>query len=155
GALRDKNELLSDAKQPLFTSALAIPESHPITRALLVDASQTDALGSLLRSGKVAVSFEIDRAHGVGGWVRPGDVIALYTSGKNTGLLYPAVPVVAVDNKRLGHGAEKPRQDSQAAEGVPDIAEANGSKVLTVIVNPLEASGIIEAREEGALSVVL
>src|ERR1700687_2276531 len=78
GALRSKNELENESKQTLFASAISIPEGSPITRSLLTDAAQNNTLGSVIQPGKVAVSFEIDKAHGVGGWIRPGDTVALF-----------------------------------------------------------------------------
>src|SRR5438552_1203916 len=65
GALRTKSELANENGQLLFTSAIAIPEGQPVTRALVTDATQNDTLGSLIRPGKVAVSFDIDRTHSV------------------------------------------------------------------------------------------
>src|SRR5258708_6864705 len=108
GALRSKTDLRNNSGQMLFVSAISIPEGQPVTRALVTDASQNDTLGWLIRPGKVAVSFEIDKAHGVGGWIRPGDMVALFGAtpmsmngsrslGKKTRLLYPSVLVVAVD----------------------------------------------------------
>lgn len=165
GALRAKNELENENGQVLFTSAISIPEGQPITRALLTDASQNDTLGSLIRPGKVAVSFEIDKAHGVGGWIRPGDRVALFGAtvmgragnaalGKKTRLLFPSVVVAAVDDKRLGQNQGK-TESAADPSAIPEALVANGAKILTVLVSPLEASTIIEAREEGSLSVVL
>ena len=165
GALRARTELANENGQMLFTSLIAIPEGQPITRAMVADAAQNDALGSLVRPGKVAVSFEIDKAHGVGGWVRPGDTVALFAAtpmtlvsakspGKKTRLLFSSVLVVAVDDKRIGQssGKESSAPDSAATLEPP---LANGMKVVTVLVSPLEASILIEAREEGSLNVVL
>lgn len=35
-------------------------------------------MSSLLRPGKVAVSFKVDRERSAGGWVHPGDTIAVF-----------------------------------------------------------------------------
>ncbi len=165
GALKAKSELVHENGQMLFVSAISIPEGQPITRALVNDASQNDTLGSLIRPGKVAVSFEIDKAHGVGGWIRPGDTVALFGAtpmspggmkglGKKTRLLFPEVAVAAVDEKRLGQNPAKSESAPDAA-GIPESPVSNGTRILTVLVSPQEASEIIEAREEGSLSVVL
>ncbi len=165
GAIKAKNELANESGQLLFTSVISIPEGQPVTRALVTDASQNDTLGSLIRPGKVAVSFEIDKVHGVGGWIRPGDTVAVFgqapmtaanfkAQGKKTRLLFPSVVVVAVDDKRLGQNQTK--SDSGADTSViPESGLSNGAKIITVLVSPTEASAIIEAREEGSLSVVL
>jgi pilus assembly protein CpaB len=166
GALRAKSDLNNENGQMLFTSAISIPEGQPVTRALVTDASQNDTLGGLIRPGKVAVSFEIDKAHGVGGWIRPGDRVAVFGAtpmsingskslGKKTRLLYPSVVVVAVDDKRLGQNPEKASDTGTDAAVIPELAASNGAKIITVLVSPTEASTIIEAREDGSLSVVL
>jgi pilus assembly protein CpaB len=165
GSLKATSELTNESGQLLFTSAIAIPEGHPVTRALVTDASQNDTLGSLIRPGKVAVSFEIDRSHGVGGWIRPGDTVAVFgptpmtaasfkTQGKKMRLLFPSVLVVAVDDKRLGQSQTKAESATDSSV-MPDSGPPNGAKIITVLVSPTEASAIIEAREEGNLSVVL
>ena len=166
GALRSKAELENENGQKLFTSAISIPEGLPVTRALLTDANQNDTLGSVIRPGKVAVSFEIDKAHGVGGWIRPGDTVALFGAttlntigvrslSKKTRLLFPSVAVVAVDSHRLGQNQEKVFENSTNSSGIPDETLSGGAKVVTVLVTPMEASTLIEAREDGPISVVL
>jgi pilus assembly protein CpaB len=165
GAIKAKKDLANENGQLLFTSAISIPEGQPVTRALVTDASQNDTLGSLIRPGKVAVSFEIDKTHGVGGWIRPGDTVAVFgptpmtaanfkAQGKKTRLLFPSVVVVAVDDKRLGQSQTKAENGTDASV-IPDSPLPNGAKIITVLVSPTEASVIIEAREEGSLSVVL
>jgi pilus assembly protein CpaB len=165
GALHSKADLQNEAEQPLFVAAVPIPEGQPITRTVVVDASQNDTLASLIRPGKVAVSFEIDKAHGVGGWIRPGDTVALFSSvpidmkgfrplGKKTRLLLPSVAVLAVDALRLGQSKDKP-QDGASEAAMMDVPLPTDSKIVTVLVGPTEASAIIEAREQGSLSVVL
>jgi pilus assembly protein CpaB len=163
GALHAKGELQNESMQMLFAAAVAIPEGQPVTRALVIGAEQSESLTTQISPGKVAVSFEMDKAHGVGGWIKPGDTIALFHTvlpsvngarpqGRMTQILLPAVPVLAVDEKRLA---------PPAAEATPD-ASMNGvvlspteARVITVLVTPGEATEIIEAREGGALSAVL
>ena len=156
GALHTKTELQDENDRPHFISAIAIPAGQPVTHAMVTDTVQGDALGSLIRRGKVAVSFEIDRAHGVGGWIRPGDTIALFGSqAKKTRLLLPSVPVLAVDAQRLGQTPAKSDESGGDSTGAPGTQAPGDSKVVTVLVSPTEASLIIEAREEGSLSAVL
>jgi len=166
GALHAKADLQNATGQMLFTSAIGIPEGHPVTRALIIDAAQSDTLGSQIRPGKVAVSFEIDKGHGVGGWIHPGDTVALFglvpmdTNGehplrKRTRLLLSSVPVLAVDTQRLGQNLIKNVDGGAESSGPLDSPSSSDSKIVTVLVSPVEASLIIEAREEGSLSVVL
>ena len=164
GALHATAELQNESGQMFFTAAISIPEGQPITRALVTDATQSDTLAALILPGKVAVSFEIDKAHGVGGWIRPGDTVALFGAvpmdlkgqrvmNKKTRLLLPSVQVVAVDAQRVGQN----KIPDNETDSVPALESplANSTKIVTVLVNPTDASAIIEAREDGSLSVVL
>ena len=155
GALHAKKDLQNENEQMLFTAAISIPEGQPVTRALVTDTSQNDTLGSLIMPGKVAVSFEADKAHGVGGWIRPGDTIALFSPGRKTRLLIRSVSVVAVDTQRLGQTSIKPTDSSGEAGAILEPPPVTEAKVLTIIVTPAEAATIIEAREAGPLNVVL
>lgn len=154
GALSADVRLEDERLLPLFTSAIAIPEGQPLTRALVVDSSQSDSLSNLLRPGKVAVSFEVDRAHGVGGWVRPGDSLALFvSSSERTRLLFSNVQVLAVDDQRLE--PLEPRADANEEQIIPEYASLSSARVVTVLLNPIDASTLIEARERGPIQTVL
>jgi len=157
GALHAVEELHKENGQPLFAAAIAIPEGQPFTRALITDAAQNNALESLIQPGKVAVSFEVDRSHGVGGWVRPGDTVALFglDSDKSTQLLFPSIVVLAVDAQRLGQNPEKPADSAGDAAASMDAPANTESKVITVLATPTQASEIIRARDEGGVSLVL
>jgi pilus assembly protein CpaB len=150
-------ELQKENGQPLFAAAIAIPEGQPLTRALVTDAAQNNALESLVPSGKVAVSFEVDRSHGVGGWIRPGDTVALFgfISSKKTRLLFPSLVVVAVDARRLGQEPEKPADAGGDSAMSMDLQANPESKVITVLATPMQATEITSAREEGGVSLVL
>jgi len=164
GALRSVKELAGDKDRPVFTAAVSIPEGQPLTRTILQELGKDHAMASLLAPGKTAVSFAVDEVRGVGGWVEPGDVIAIFQTArerslsavraKSTGLLFSTVSVLAVDKKRLG----QPPAPAPALEpGMIAAAEAmqNSEHVITVLLNPVEAARLIEAREDGRLSVVL
>ena len=153
GALHSKEELTNESDQTLYLSAIPIPQGQPITQAMLVGANQTDGLSSLVHPGKVAVSFEVDKAHGVGGWIKPGDSIAIFSPAPDPKLLLPSVTILAVNDLRLGQTSQKP-----AVEGDdPPAAEpaSTDAKVVTVLLSPGDATTLIQARERGNLSLVL
>lgn len=165
GALQNTTELLKDNGQPLYVSVVGIPDGQPLTRMVLSEAGRERGMSSLLKPGKVAVSFQVDRARAAGGWVRPGDTIALFHNLSSeavlrhgghfdTELLLESVQVLAVDHEHVG---EKPDSDRDGMS--PDVraltqAEAD-SQTITVLANTQEAALIVEARERGSLSVVL
>jgi Flp pilus assembly protein CpaB len=163
GALHSKAELVTETNQSAFSSLVAIPQGEPMTRTVLVEAGKDQGLSFLLRSGAVAVSFSVDKSRSAGGWIQPGDTIALYETlpidptrrseaGTRTRLLLSAVKVLAVDKMRLGQKLE-PGSKEDALQAMAS-AETD-TKMITVLVNPVEAAWIVEARESGPLSLVL
>lgn len=162
GALHNAGELQDSDGKTLYLSTIAIPEGQALTLGQLAGADQGDRLSSLMRPGKVAVSFEVDRAHGVGGWLRPGDSIALFHSvssglsgraGTATRLLFSSIPVLAIDEARLGQTKEK--SASENSQMPLELSTPTDMKIVTVLVKPSEASQLIEAREHGSISLVL
>lgn len=156
GALHSLQELLDESGRELFIANVAIPEGQPLTRTLVGRLDQKRELSCLLPPGKVAVSIGVDRAHGAGGWVRPGDHIALFrTSAGSTRLLLSRAEVLAVDRDRLGQEAARSgANEAGPSSDVLQVVESDAN-ILTVALNPVEAAALIEAREEGPLSVVL
>jgi Flp pilus assembly protein CpaB len=163
GALRSIQELHDENNRGLFSSAIAIPEGQPVTRTLLAEIGKNHGMSCLLAPGKVAVSFAVDSAHGAGGWVQPGDTVAVLQTtiegdpnnmSKNTRLLFPALEVLAVDRKRLGDSPVADADTKSILGQSADGSQGDGG-VLTVMANPLEAARLVEAREKGTLSIVL
>jgi pilus assembly protein CpaB len=156
GALHLVDELVDQDGRPVFMSAVALPDGQPLTRAVLLEIDRHHGMSAALAPGKVAVSFSVDDVHGVGGWVRPGDLVAVLSAapdpatGKMTKLLFPAVTILAVNQDRLG--ATKMEKEGEPLTG---FTEGTGARTLTVVLNPAQALTLIEARERGSLSVVL
>ncbi len=144
---------------PVFASEVAIPEGQPVTRALITELGKNHGMASILAPGKVAVSFSVDAVRGVGGWIQPGDTIAVFSTSREgdlktmwrhqTHLLFSDVHVLAVDKKRVG------RETSEAASGDVSTDSDSGGSIITVLMNPLEAARLVEARESGKLSALL
>lgn len=162
GALRAVEELVDTQGMPMYRASVALPEGHPISRALLMEISKSHSLAPLLQPGQVAVSFAVDRVRGVGGWVEPGDHIAVFQAfgmelpGQKSPparLVLPGLTVLAVDNRRLGahEGPEEARGNSFQDPGSQDQA----GTILTVRTTSLEATTLIQAQEKGHLTVAL
>jgi Flp pilus assembly protein CpaB len=158
GALHAIHDMHGDGDRDLYITAVAVPEGQPLTHTVLEELGKSRGMASVLSLGKVAVSFAADPVRGAGGWVEPGNVIALFHTtleterGKSfhkTRLLFSSLSVLAVDKNRLGQEASP-----APANEIPPGYEGGGS-VITVLANPLEASRLIEAREQGHLSVAL
>jgi len=162
GALQMESEIRHENGNASFSTVVGIPAGQPVTRTLLADATKERGMAALLRPGKVAVSFEVDRSRAAGGWVRPGDTIAIFEkmpmdltgrSGnkRQTRLLFSAVDVLAVDRAQVG---EEEKRTEKSISPLVEIPE-NGSQTITVLTNTADAAAIIEAQELGSLSVVL
>jgi len=159
GSLHALEDLSDEGRGPAFMASVAIPEGQPLTRTVISELGKSHGMSSLLNAGKVAVSFSVDAVRGVGVWLQPGDIIAIYetaraesagvSSRKTTRLLFSSVKILAVDRKRLGTFQKSER--SGEASGESDA----GGNVLTVLLNPVEAAKLVAAREAGHLSVLL
>ena len=158
GPLHAIRELLSEADRALYISAVAIPEGAPLTHTLLDELGKSRGMASILPPGKGAISFAADPVRAAGGWVEPGDTIAIFStsldaekgnSSRKTKLIFSAMVVLAVDKSRLGSTRAEPRPEAAAENPEP------GPTVITVLANPLDAARLVQAREQGHLSVVL
>ena len=158
GSLHAVRELSSENNQGLYVSAVPIPEGQPLTRTLLNEMGKSHGMASTLPMGKVAVSFSADPVRGAGGWVEPGDTIAIFetshdgglkSTSKTTRLLFSSLSVLAVDQNRLG------LPHPEAAKN--DLFENPEPKpvIITVLANPFEAARLVDAREQTRLSVAL
>ena len=158
GAIHAVHDIRGDGDRDLYVTAVAVPEGQPLTHTVMDELGKSRGMASVLPLGKVAVSFAADPVRGAGGWVQPGNTIALFhtsletekgRSFHKTQLLFSALSVLAVDKNRLGQETAQPPID-----GIPMNFEGGGA-VITVLVSPIEASRLVGAREQGHLSVAL
>lgn len=156
GYLTALADLTKEDGQPVFTALVGIPENQVLSRTILSQAGRERGLSSLLRPGKVAVSFSAESPRAAGGWIEPGDTIALFESKPNGGtqLLLESLPVLGVDKTHLAQAHRESR--SSPSSDIEALMQGNGeTHVITVMANTAEASRIVDARERGDLSVVL
>jgi Flp pilus assembly protein CpaB len=162
GALHAKTELLMETDRYVYSSIVSLPEGEPLTRTILVDIGKDHGLSSFLHLGRVAVSFHVDNSRAAGGWIQPGNTIAIFATLppdprkgfalKKTQLLLNAVNVLAVDKAHVG---EKPDPEEKTNTVTELTTVESDSHMITVLANPKEATDLIEARERGPLSVIL
>jgi len=161
GVLHASSEILKDDGQFLYSSMVGIPEGQPLTRMILNETGKDHGLSSFLRPGKVAVSFKVERDKSAGGWVKPGDTIAIFQTlpldlaghggRRQTRLLLNAVEVLSVDQAHLGHEVSTENKPEAIENGPVE----NETSILTVLTNTAEASSLIEAQQAGPLMIVL
>ncbi len=151
GTFYSVRELANDREQLLYSAAIAIPQGQPLTRSLLLESAKSQGVTHLLSPGHVALSVGLDAVHGVGSWLQPGDVIALYQGAPNHRLLFSNLAVLAVNKHRLGMTDPIKNEERSLLE---DPTQDSGS-VVTLRVNPVQAGVIIQARDQGTLTAVL
>ena len=161
GALHAAGDLLKEDGQVLYSSIVGIPEGQALTRTLVNETGKDHGMSSLLRPGRVAVSFKVDREKSAGGWVQPGDTIAVFASANDVGrhgefhetrLLLNAVEVLAVDRAHLGH---EPDDDNQPKNPLDVSLQDANDQIVTVLVNTADAATLVEAQRAGSLTIVL
>jgi Flp pilus assembly protein CpaB len=151
--------LESSPGHPRLRAAVPLPEGTQLLPTQTAAISLGQGLSEIIPDGQVAVSFSVDSAHGVGGHIIPGDLINILQTTKGplepraTTTLFQAVPVVAV-----GRRWNSPERDAAAAEKMQERGEEGKEpedSVLTVVLNPLAASHLVQARESQILNIVL
>lgn len=164
GALHGTPDLTQANGNPRFAAAVALPIGQPLTRTVLLECDAASRIAALLPIGKVAVSFAAERSRSSGGWIQPGDAIAIFESlppndsrqapSRATRLLFPSIQVLAVDGRRLGEPLPAEEQTKKNSWEEMNTAPAE-TQIFTVLVTPLEAAVLTEARERGPLCSAL
>jgi pilus assembly protein CpaB len=144
-----------------------IPQGQPLLREMLVQKSQrTGAL--LIPAGDVAVTLQLCLAADVGGYVKPGNNVAVYdtyaigssqslqaqnVSSVYTRLLLPSVTVLSVTP------APEPQTSSSGTgiglTGAASSATSQGVVYVTLAATPEEAKRLVLLNEAGIPSLAL
>jgi len=115
-------------------------------------------LSTVMPKGKRAVTITVDAITGVGGFVRPGDMVdVLWTVkappvGQEEGqiltfTLFQDVPVLAIGREALGGS----RGASKAGQG----QEESAAYLVTLALTPQEAAFLLYVREQGRIQLSL
>ena len=116
------------------------------------EAPKEAILSTMTPKGKRAVTVGVDALTGVGGFVRPGDIVdilwtlAVPQPGQQTGepvtvVLFQGVPVLAVGREMVGYPAS--------------TTEAANEYTVTLALSPQETSFLLFAREQGRIQLSL
>lgn len=143
--------LAESAPDPLFATPgqeprliLRAMERHEPVLAAKVTAPGEDAgITARLAPGMRAFAIGVDVASGVSGFLRPGDIVDVYWTGRRgddevTRLVEAGVPIIAVD---------------QTTD--QDRAEASVARTVTVEATPLQVASLAQAQATGSLSLSL
>ncbi len=149
GVFRSTEALFPSGQDELRVVLRQMEENEPILAAKVSDPGQGAGIASLLQRGMRAFAIEVDVSSGVSGFLRPGDRIDVYWSGRVNGfdsvqdgevtkLIQANVEIVAVD---------------QTAES--DRVGATIARTVTVQVSPDQVAALAQAQATGNLSLSL
>ena len=114
------------------------------------EAPRGSTLSSVTPKGKRAVTISVDTLSGVGGFIRPGDLVDILWTIKlpdavQTLTVFQDVPVLAIGGEMIGRAAAK------AAPG----EKASNDFAVTLALSPQETSFLLFAREQGRIQLSL
>jgi len=127
-----------------------IEKDEAILAVKVTEPGEDSGLTSRLARGMRAFTIKVDVSSGVSGFLRPGDKVDVYwtgrvnlggqaSNGEVTKLIEPAVPLIAID---------------QSADTIV-MEEASIAKTVTVAVNPQQVAALAQAQSTGKLSLSL
>ncbi len=121
-------------------------------------------LSSLTPKGKRAVTIAVDTLAGVGGFIRPGDLIDVLLSlqvptpgqsqpGQVTLTLFQDVPVLAIDRDTQPVHAKEPEGTSKQSPQPPQ--QPQQQFMVTLALTPQETAFLLFARDQGRIQLSL
>lgn len=127
-----------------------IEKDEAILAVKVTEPGEDSGLTSRLARGMRAFTIKVDVSSGVSGFLRPGDKVDVYWTGRVdigsqssngdvTKLIESAVPLIAID---------------QSADAL-GMGEASIAKTVTVAVNPQQVAALAQAQSTGKLSLSL
>lgn len=144
GVFQDAEKLFPDG-QPKFRTVLRSMEvNEPLMVLKVTDPGEDAGITSRLSKGMRAFAIKVDVSSGVSGFLRPGDRVDVYWTGKSgvqgrvTKLIGSSVKLIAVDQI-----ADVDRQN-------PIIA-----RTVTVETTPKQIAALAQAQSSGRLSLSL
>lgn len=146
GTFGTAEELFPDGGEKLRVVLRPMEPNEPILAVKVTAPGEDAGLTTLLGRGMRAFAIRVDVASGVSGFLRPGDRVDVYWTGRAGGnvdgdvtkLIETGVSIVAVD---------------QSADG--SISRATVARTVTVEVTPQQVAALAQAQSSGTLSLSL
>ncbi|KIN60273.1 CpaB family protein [Sulfitobacter noctilucae] len=150
GTFATIEELFPENTDELRVVLRAIEKDEAIMALKVTEPGEDTGLTSRLERGQRAFTIKVDVSSGVSGFLRPGDKVDVYWTGRvnvnrdndNNGdvtkLIEAGVKLIAID---------------QSAGG--DLNEATIARTVTVSVSPQQVAGLAQAQSTGNLSLSL
>ncbi|MGC1503920.1 MAG: Flp pilus assembly protein CpaB [Sulfitobacter sp.] len=148
GSFVDLATLFPENTDELRVVLRSIEKDEAIMALKVTEPGEDTGLTSRLERGQRAFAIKVDVSSGVSGFLRPGDKVDVYWTGRTTGnrndsrevtkLIEAAVKLIAID---------------QSAGGTRD--EATIARTVTVSVSPQQVAALAQAQSTGSLSLSL
>lgn len=149
GAFVEETVLFPENTDELRVVLRAIEKDEAIMAVKVTEPGEDTGLTSRLERGKRAFTIKVDVSSGVSGFLRPGDRVDVYWTGRAdfgrndskgeiTKLIEAGVKLIAVD---------------QSAGG--EVNEATIARTVTVAISPQQVAALAQAQSTGKLSLSL
>ncbi|MFT5000771.1 MAG: pilus assembly protein CpaB [Planctomycetota bacterium] len=143
GAFISEEDLFGDDDELLRTVLRIVEKDEAILISKVTKPGEDAGVSSRLSIGMRAFALKVDVASGVSGFLRPGDHVDVYWTGKNQGgpvtrLIQNGVKLIAVD------------QIADEDRNKPTIA-----RTITVEITPQQVAALAQAQSTGRLSLSL
>ncbi len=143
GAFTAEDQLFPQGLEITRSVMRTIEDNEVILAGKVTGPGEDAGVSARLERGKRAFTIRVDVTSGVSGFLRPGDRVDVYWSGRSeigevTQLIQPAVRIIAID---------------QSAD--EDRNEVVVARTITVQVDPTQAAGLAQAQATGKLSLSL
>ena len=148
GAFRGEEDWFSKGPENQRTALRPIQKFEPLLAAKVTEPGEDAGITSRLKKGMRAFAIRVDVTSGVSGFLRPGDYVDVYWSGRTldgdesegdiTKLIQSRVHLIAVD------------QTSDS-----NLNRATIARTVTVEVTPTQVAALAQAQATGSLTLAL
>lgn len=148
GAFQKEAALFPEGEKELRTILRAMERGEALLKVKVTDPGDDAGVSSRLGAGMRAFALRVDVASGVSGFLRPGDRVDVYWTGRTenaaagsnevTRLIEPGIKLIAVDQS-----ADEDRSN-------PTVA-----RTVTVEATPLQVAALAQAQATGRLQLSL
>ncbi|WP_417248214.1 Flp pilus assembly protein CpaB [Celeribacter sp.] len=145
GVFRTDEEVFPDGPDTPRVALRSIEPFEPILAVKVTEPGKNAGVAASLRSGMRAFAIRVDVSSGVSGFLRPGDRVDVYWTGRLpdsgqdvTKLIQSAIPLVAVD---------------QQADG--ELVAPSIARTVTVEATPQQVAILAQAQSTGKLTLAL
>lgn len=150
GTFTEETVLFPEGETELRMILRAIEKDEAIMAVKVTEPGEDTGLTSRLEKGKRAFTIKVDVSSGVSGFLRPGDRVDVYWTGRVeignerssqgdvTKLIEAGVQLIAIDQSSGG-----------------DLDQATIAQTVTVAISPQQVAALAQAQSTGKLSLAL